>query len=178
MFGFFKSNSLLEGKGFTIDITPKKIIINGKKKFSLPADIKKLCKIFGNPRGVGFDTKRDDKEFLESMHGKNTVTNRVNYAWDSLGVYAYTQNGKAVTCFGIRVGENVNMYPHIPASVFRGTVTVNGMPWLNALKRGEDDMVFLKIRLGEYSVIAEYTDEDIEAKQRGENDFTEIEIQR
>ena len=178
MFGFFKSTPPVNDTTFTIDITANGVKINGKKKFSLPVDMKKLSKIFRNPRAVGFETKREDKEFLEAMHGKNTVTNRVNYAWDNLGVYAYTQNGKTASCFGIRVGENVNMYPHMPKVPCRGIVTVNGAPWLPALKRGEDTMVFLRIQVGAYGVIAEYTDDDIDPQQRTEKDFTEIEIQK
>lgn len=178
MFGFFKSAPPVNNKTFTIDITANGVKINGKKKFSLPVDIKKLSGIFGNPRAVAFETKREDKEFLEAMHGKNTVTNRVNYTWDDLGVHAYTHNGSTVTCFGIRVGENVNMYPHTPKVPCHGIVTVNGAPWLPALKRGEDAVVFLRISVGAYGVTAEYTNEDIDPQQRTENDFTELEIQK
>lgn len=100
----------MNDKTFTTDIAANGVKVNGKKKFSLPVDIKRLSEIFGNPRAVAFETKREDKEFLESMHGKNTVTNRVNYTWDDLCVHAYAHNGSTVTCFGIRAGENVNMY--------------------------------------------------------------------
>lgn len=161
-----------------MDITANGVKVNGKKTFSLPVDIKKLSGIFGDPRAVAFETKREQKEVLEAMHGKNTVTNRVNYTWDDLGVCAYTHNGSTVTCFGIRVGENVSMYPHTPQVPCHGIVTVNGAPWLAALKRGEDAMVFLRISVGAYGVIAEYTNDNIDPRQRSEKDFTEISIQK
>lgn len=179
MFAFFKSTPPVNDKSFLINITPKGVIINGKKKFSLPCDMKKLTKIFGSPRAAMFETDRENKEFLEAMHGQNTVTNRVNFSWDSLGVYCYTLNGKKATCFGIRITDQpIAIYPQTPKTPFRGTVTVNGSPWLEAVKRGEDCEVFFNLINGEYSVIAEYTDDETDPWKRGEQDFTEIEVQK
>lgn len=179
MFGWFKSTPPVNDGSFRIDICKKGISVNGKKKFSLPADLKKLIKIFGSPRAAVFETNRENKEFLEAMHGKNTVTNRVNYAWDSLGVYCYTLNGKRVSCFGIRTAETLKTYyPHSPKTAFRGVVTVNGEPWLKAVRSGEDCEVFLSLNSFGYGIVAEYTDEEIEASLREERDFTGIEVQR
>ncbi len=179
MFGWFRSSPPINNGDFKINIDQKGITINGKKKFSLPVDLKKLIKIFGSPRAAMFETDRENKEFLEEMHGKNTVTNRVNYAWDLLGVYCYTLNGKKVGCFGIRTAETLKTaYPHSPRAAFRGVVTINGEHWLNAIKRGEDCEVFLNLNSLGYSIIAEYTDDEISPSVRGEQDFKGIEIQR
>lgn len=182
MFEFLKNlftkMTVVNDKSFTLDLSEKGVTVNGKKTFGIPENMEKLKKIFGNPRAVTFETKREDKEFLEGMHGKNTVTNRVNYAWDDLGIYTYTLNGKQISCFGIRIGEHVNMYDHIPKKPFCGTLTIKGEPWLRVAKRGADEEVFLRVYMGSYGIIAEYTDDDIETQNRTEQDFTEIEIQK
>lgn len=180
MFGFFKSLPPVNDKSFSVNITPKGIIVNGKRKFSLPCDMKKLKKIFGSPRAVVLETDRENKVFLEAMHGGSAVTNRVNYSWDALGVYCYTLNGKKANCFGIRITDlPIAIYPQTPKIPFKGTVTIGGAPWLNAVKRGEDCEVFFNLSIGGgCSVIAEYTDDDKEPQTRTEQDFTEIEVQR
>lgn len=179
MFGFFKSKPPVNDKSFLINITDKGVIINGRKKFSLPCDMKRLNKIFGSPRAAMFETDRENKEFLEAMHGQNTVTNRVNYSWDALGVYCYTLNGKKATCFGVRINEKpVAIYPQTPKTSFKGVITVNGAPWLSTVKQGEDCEVFFNYTIGGFSVIAEFTDDEIDPQERGEQDFTEIEVQK
>lgn len=84
---FNKTFPVAEGEPIRIDITGKNIVINEKNKLTLPVDIDTMVKIFGNPRAMQFDTKMDDKNFLDSMYGQNTVTNRVNYIWDQLGIW-------------------------------------------------------------------------------------------
>ena len=149
MFGFFKSKPPVNDKSFLINITDKGVIINGRKKFSLPCDMKRLNKIFGSPRAAMFETDRENKEFLEA------------------------------TCFGVRINEKpVAIYPQTPKTSFKGVITVNGAPWLSTVKQGEDCEVFFNYTIGGFSVIAEFTDDEIDPQERGEQDFTEIEVQK
>ena len=81
-------------------ITNKKIKINGNK-ISIPCDIEALTLILGQPRAQHYETKPDDKAVLEEMHNDASVTDRVNYMWDSVGIKCYTLDGKTVNTFSI-----------------------------------------------------------------------------
>lgn len=69
---------------FTIDIQGDCFIINGSR-LEVPMHIDALTAVLGEPRRVSFKTKPEDREFLEKLHSE-PVTDRVNYAWDELGL--------------------------------------------------------------------------------------------
>lgn len=173
---FNKTFPVAEGEPIRIDITGKNIVINEKNKLTLPVDIDTMVKIFGNPRAMQFDTKMDDKNFLDSMYGQNTVTNRVNYIWDQLGIKCYTLNGKTVTTFGIELNKGTLDYPHVSEKLFNGKITINGKHWLPIVKAGEDCEVIQHVYLGKYLLTCEYVDFEQEMTYRTEKDYTGIEI--
>lgn len=179
MFDFFnklfkKATPVKAGEPFRIDISGKGISVGGNN-ITIPCGIEKISAILGQPRAQYYETKPDDKEFLEKMHGAS-VTYRVNYMWDELGIKCYTLDGKTVNTFGIELNKGVLDYPNVPTSLFRGTVTINGQPWLSAIKSGSDEIVLQKLAVGKYSLSAEYVDIDQDISLRTEKDFTGIEV--
>ncbi|MCM1164655.1 MAG: hypothetical protein NC299_12680 [Lachnospiraceae bacterium] len=158
---------------FTIDIQGDCFIINGSR-LEVPMHIDALAAVLGEPRRVSFKTKLEDREFLERLHGE-PVTDRVNYAWDELGLMCYTYNGKVVNTFGIcfRGGKS----PSNPKGLFGGTVLIGGQPWFPVMMSGEDCEVLRELYFGEYLLTAEYADFDQDDGTRTEKDFTGIEIQ-
>lgn len=135
-----------------------------------------LTAVLGEPRKVSFKTDPENKEFLEKLHS-SPVTDRVNYAWDELGLMCYTYNGKVVTTFGICMQPSDCASPATPRMLFGGTVLIGGQPWFPVVMRGEDCDVMRELNFGEYLLTAEYTDFDQDDDTRTEKDFTGIEIQ-
>lgn len=171
---FNKIYPITAGEPLFIDITGKKIIIN-KNKITVPCNIETLTSILGQPRAQHYETKPDDKQFLEKMH-KRSVTDRVNYMWDDLGIKCYTLDGKTVSTFGIELNKGVLEYPNVPQKLFGGTLTIMGRSWLSTIKSGSDEIVLQKLRVGNYSLCAEYVDIDQDMNLRTERDYTGIEV--
>lgn len=158
----------------TVNITEEYITINGRN-FEVPMHIDPLIEVLGTPRVIKCKTDEKDKEFLEKMHGEGMVTNRVNYVWDELGINCYTMNGKVLTCLGIELNHG-ETYPQTPKKVFTGTLTINGRPWLEAVKEGKDCDVLQQVSLGGYTLTAEYVDFEQDMATRDETSYTGIEI--
>ncbi len=171
---FNKIYPIAAGEPLNIDITGKNIIIN-KNKITIPCNIETLTSILGQARAQRYETKPDDKQFLEKMH-KKPVTDRVNYMWDDLGIKCYTLDGKSVNTFGIELNKGVLEYPNVPQKLFEGTITIMGQSWLSAIKSGIDEIVLQKLRVGNFSLCAEYVDIDHDMNLRTEKDYTGIEI--
>lgn len=162
-------------KSHSIDICDDCFVINGKR-LEVPMHIDALSAVLGEPRAVGFKTKQEDREFLEKLHSE-PVTNRVNYAWDELGLMCYTYNGKVVNTFGICIQPQTNNSPSNPKMLFGGRITINGNPWLPVVLAGKDCTVMRETYVGDYLITAEYTDFDQDDLTRDESSFTGLEIQ-
>ena len=177
LFGKKKSAVLGNSKTITIDIREDGVMINGKK-MDIPIHIRALSDILGKPRKTAFKTSKEDKEVYAKMHPGEILVQRINYTWDELGLMCYTNNGSVVNCFGIEFNppEGYNAASH-PKSMFGGTVLINGKPWLGEVMAGKDLEVFRKIIVGNYSLVAEYTDFEQDDSTRDESGFTGIEIQ-
>lgn len=162
-------------KNFTVDVRGDCFIVNGSR-LEVPIHIDALTRVLGEPRRVSFKTKPEDRELLERLHNE-PVTDRVNYAWDELGLMCYTANGKVVNTFGICMQSVKYNSPSDPKGLFGGTVLIGGQPWFPLIMRGEDCGVMREFNFGEYLLTAEYTDFDQDDETRTEKDFTGIEIQ-
>ncbi|MDE7281680.1 MAG: hypothetical protein K2N36_08075 [Ruminiclostridium sp.] len=172
---FNKVTPLKEGEPVYINITDKNIVVN-QNNITLPCSIDRITAILGQPRAQRYETKPEDKEMLRKMHPNEKVTDRTNYMWDNLGIKCYTLDGQTVNTFGIELNKGVLDYPNVPSNMFGGTVTINGRPWLQAIKLGDDEMVLQKLKLGKFSLCAEYVDIDQDMNDRTERDYTGIEI--
>ena len=177
LFGKKKLPAVGQSSGITIDIREDGLVIN-EKKLDVPTHIKALSDIFGKPRKIPCKTSEEDREVYAKLHPGEIIVQRVNYAWDELGLMCYTNNGSVVNCFGIEFNppESYNS-ASTPKKMFGGTVLINGKPWLGVMMAGKDLEVFRKIILGNYSVIAEYIDFEQDDSTRDESSFTGIEIQ-
>lgn len=172
---FKKPAPVKSGEPISIDITGTNIIIN-KNKLALPSDIDKITAVLGAPRAVQYETNIDDKNFLDKLHGSNSVTNRVNYFWDSIGIKCYTLDSRTVSTFAIELNQGALTFPNTTEGLFKGVVTINGRPWLPQIKAGTDLEVMQQLRLGKYSLACEYTDFEQQPSQRTERDYTSIEV--
>lgn len=174
---FKKPKPVQPGETINIDITGQNIVINGNKLL-LPFNVDKISAVIGTPRAVHYETKPEDKAFFDKTYGANAVTDRTNYFWDSIGIKCYTLDSRTVNTVAIELNKGVLDYPNTTQSLFNGNVTINGKPWLPQIKAGKDMDVIQQLRLGKYSLVAEYTDEgfDQEPSQRSEKSYTGIEV--
>lgn len=169
-FGLFGKKSLIAPEDVVIELSEDRVTVNGVV-VDIPTHIDALTKILGKPRKAAFKGKEKDM-------------NRVNYAWDSLGLCCYTKNGSVVYCFEMRMNKGEICPKHYPKEFFKGKITINGVPWLEAVKNapptpiapGEPEF-FREISLGGYNALAEYVDFEQDESSRTEKDFTTISIQ-
>ncbi len=165
------------GEAIHIDIKGDRIILN-QSVFGLPSDITDFIRVLGEPRVQQFETKIEDKEFLQKLHNGAPVTNRANYMWDDLGIKCYTLDGATVNTVGIELNQGILQYPHVPQNKFKGTLTIEGKPWLPEINRGENaDDIMRRLYLGKFLLTAEYVDYDSISAAPAEKDYTGIEIQ-
>lgn len=163
-FDIFKKNIVVSDPSqIKIELGDNRIAINGAP-VSIPSHISKLTKLLGKPRKV------------ICQKGKDGVQ-RINYAWDELGLYCYTRGGSSVHCIGIHMNKGDFSTDFFPAQFFKGTVTINGVYWFDAVSKAENMEVFKKLTLGKYSAVSEFVDYDAEDAARTEKDYTGIEIQ-
>lgn len=162
-------------KSMTIDIQGDCFVINGNK-FEIPMHIDALSAILGKPRAVKFKTDPEMREFLEEL--ENTpVTNRVNYAWDDLGLMCYALNGKVINAFGIHLRQQTHNSPANPKTHFGGKITINGQHWLPIVMSGVDEDTSRHVILGNLTMTASYSDCYQDDSTRDETSFTAFEIQ-
>ncbi len=169
-FDIFKRTEL-DPSEITIDIGENCITVNNMA-VNIPTHITALEKIFGKSRKVVYPKE------------ENNASERINYAWDKLGLCCYTNGGKVVFCFEIRLNKGDNCPKHYPTNFFKGKVTIKGIPWLSAVKAapptpiapGEPEF-FREVTLGSYNALAEYVDFTQDENSRTEKDFTSISVQ-
>lgn len=179
MFEFFKrlfgkKQPKIAAESIKIDFGENGVII-GENRLEIPSHISELERILGKPRAVRYKTKAKDREFLEKIHGKGLADERINYAWDELGLYCYTFGGM-ISCFAVLFESRLNL-KHEPHKAFSGKVTINGRPWIEAVSAGEDAEVMMRVKTGEYLITAEFIDFEQDPKTRSEKSYTGLEFQ-
>lgn len=173
---FGKKDTHEEGSfGYTIDIRGDCFVINGQK-LEVPIHISALESVLGKPRAEKFKTDAEERQVLEAMRGE-PVTKRVNYTWDELGLVCFTHNGKVADTFGIQTQKQTNSARSNAKSQYKGTITINGQPWLPVIMAGKGCEVMRQAYVGDYLITAEYTDFDQDDSTRTEASFTGLEIQ-
>ena len=130
-----------------------RILINGSN-IDVPSHIDAFVKILGKPRKITYPDERKSRP-------ENVLSSkRVNYSWDSLGIYCLTSNGAVVNTFGIRMNGGYVRPRHFPNGFFGGVLTICGMPWEDAFKTlpyyGEPNTVFKRLDLGIYAANGGY----------------------
>ncbi len=144
-----KKNSKDEKASLCIDFAADGMHV-GDKVFPLPVDGEELIALWGEPRVV----VHEDPEYPDAPK-------RTNYVWDEKGIFCYLyKQGDVysdVNCIGVVVNKD-NDYVHYPQKMFKGTMTIEGKPWYEALPDGEDLEIFRVYTVGDYSLWSEYTD--------------------
>lgn len=158
----------------TINLSENGIEINGTL-VDIPTHLSVLAKLLGKPRTIGFETDKEIREFLEKSEGEGMVTKRVNYAWDNLGLLAYTHNGSVVNCFSIQLKPSTSK--NAPRGVFVGVATINGEDWFSVMKSGTDGMFLTEFRLGNYKIISEKSNFQKSLADSVREDFNCVDIQ-
>ncbi len=157
-----------------INLTELGVEINGTL-VDIPTHLSALAKLLGKPRAIGFETDDEIREFLEKTEGEGMVTKRVNYAWDELGLLAYTHNGSVVNCFSIQLKPSISK--NAPRGVFGGVAAINGEDWFSVMKSGKDGMFLAEFRLGNYKIVSEKSDFQKNLADCGREDFNCVDIQ-
>ncbi|MBQ8171926.1 MAG: hypothetical protein IJZ95_08065 [Oscillospiraceae bacterium] len=171
LFDTFKKQPIISAESLNINITDNGMQINGTF-IQLPCSVELLAAILGKPREVAYQpSKSQINPMLPELSAK-----RINYSWDALGVYCYTRSDSMVNCIGVqhKVSIKTNLTPENP---FCGTLTVNGITWHEAARKGEDTEAYRRIVLGEYSAVFVYADFSNPEGIGNADDYTGTEFQ-
>lgn len=154
-FDLFRKKPAIDAERLVIDLTENGLDVNGIH-IALPCDIDALKHIFGGAR--------------QTVHPADfTPEKNYNYTWDRLGIYCYSRGGIIVHNISVRMNGDADL-SYSPSSLFKGIYTINGENWFNVMKNGETEWledegfrvpVFKRTVLGKYSVISEFTNEDL-----------------
>lgn len=159
-----------------IDIRHDSIIVNGETIGDKP-ELDALKKVIGEPRIQKKEPDKNYRAYMEERRGKDYFDNFMALVWDDLGIFSRTNNGKTLAAIGMVFDNSKKTALHTPKSNFSGTLTINGMDWLTAVKSGQDMFGnYCKIALKSFVVFAEYTPVKKPLSERTEKDFTLIEI--
>ncbi len=154
-FDFFKKKPALDTSRLVINLTEDGFDINGTN-IALPCNIGNLTYLLGKARKTAHPPVFTDEEHF-------------NYTWDKLGIYCYSKGGEIVHNISVRMNGEANL-SYSPSKLFNGFYTINGENWFDVMKNGETEWledegfrvpVFKRVRLGSYSVVSEFTAEDL-----------------
>ena len=175
LFDAFKKKSDVAPESLNINITDNGIQLNGAL-VRLPCPVDSLTAILGRPREVVYQTPKSQINPMMLAQFPELAAKRINYTWDALGVYCYTRSDSMVNCIGVqhKVRLKVN---HTPESLFCGTLTINGIPWYEAVRKGIDMEAYRQIDIGNNSVISGYSDFSRPESLGTADDYTGIEFQ-
>ena len=124
-----------------VDFTEEGMNMNGQI-VTLPVEVDELIELWGEARITSYE---------------NEMGNRYIYTWDALGIYCYIEGEQYVNCIGI-LKNNVGGIECFPVQAFAGNMTIEGEPWYEVLRKGENMEFMRRCELGTYSLIGEYTD--------------------
>lgn len=174
-FNIFKKKAAPSPETLTVNVTPKGIEINGTA-VALPCPVGELTKLLGKPREVVYQTPKSEIPPQMLAQFPELAAKRVNYAWDKLGIYCYTQANSVVNCIGVQHRVRLQV-AHTPASMFAGTLTINGCEWSSVMRGGADMEVFRQITVGGCHINSEYADFSAIEGLGTADDYTGIEIE-
>ena len=147
-----------------IDVSENGMLLNGTT-VRLPCKVAQLSEILGAPDKTVFGEVRGDmfaedidEEALRELNEQ--TAQRACYTWNSIGIHCHTDDGETVNTLSLRMRDSTLMrHPdYYATTMFSGTLTINGKPWLKQLEKGDKDGDSTELILGEYSVYATRTD--------------------
>lgn len=171
-FDLFRKKPALDTDRLVINITENGVDVNGTH-IALPCNIDSLKYLFGHAR--------------KTVHSLSfTPEENYNYTWDKIGLYCYSKGGSIVHNISVRMNGEPDL-SYSPSSLFSGLCTINGENWFDVMKNAETEWledegfrvpVFKRTTIGKYSLISEFTNEDISDGTAGiPEDLKNIEIE-
>lgn len=169
-------------QNISINVTEEYVEINGKQ-FTLPVKMEELVQLFGEPQKHTFG--KVNIEFLSQedndMINSSVSEQRANFAWNDLGLYAFTNEGRYAKTLMVMLRPRTDGTDpeHYPTNMFGGTLTVNGGSWFEFLKpvKTEYSNSASKGRvLGRYIIYGHFTTRDFKDKKRTDSHYSNIQI--
>lgn len=166
----------------TINVTDEYVEINGKQ-FTLPIKMEELFDIFGEAQKHTFG--KVNIEYLtqedNDMINNSVSEQRANFAWNDLGLYTFTNEGRYAKTLMLRFRPSTdNDDPeHYPTNMFGGTLTINGAHWFEFLKpvKTKYSNSSDKSRvIGRYIIYGSFTERDFKDKKRTDKHYSSIQI--
>lgn len=159
-----------------IDIRDDSIVINGTE-IGAALSVEELKAVLGEPRVQQTEPDKNYREYMEKRRGKDYFETSRSLVWDEAGIYSHTVDGKTLASFGLVFNNSKKTAVHTPKSNFSGKLTINGEDWLAAVKKGKDMFGnYCKLGIKSFVLFAEYSTKNKELSERGETDFTLIEM--
>lgn len=159
-----------------IDIRDDSLIVNGET-IAEALEVEVLKRALGEPRVQKTEPDKNYRAYMEGRRGKDYFDNCMALVWDELGVYSRSNDGKTLAAIGVVFDNSSKTALHTPKANYSGTLTINGVEWLAAVKEGKDMFGnYCKVALKSFVVFAEYTPGKKPLPERTAKDFTLIEI--
>lgn len=139
-----------------VDVSESGLVLNGTL-IRLPCHVNQLLPILGGAYRTTFDKVRDGVFSEEDTRELNEqIRDIACYTWNELGIHCHTDDGVTVNTLSLRMRDSALMrHPdYYATTMFSGTLTINGKPWLKQLEKGDKDEDTTELILGEYSVYA------------------------
>lgn len=155
---FRKKRQAVDPSDYVIDISDTRWTINGRS-FEVPCHIGVFEAAFGKPRVT---------------KNKNYV-----YTWDDLGIYCYAQGWRktVVHCFAVEVQRGDMPQKFHPKSKYRGTLTIGGRPWEQAMHEGENvEDFYRQVVTDGLSIVSEFSSLELLDNNGCEGAYTGVEI--
>ncbi|MBE6901980.1 MAG: hypothetical protein E7478_05855 [Ruminococcaceae bacterium] len=169
-------------QNIAINVAEEYVEINGKQ-FTLPIKMEELVQLFGEAEKETFG--KVNIEYLtqedNDMINRSVSEQRANFAWDDLGLYAFTNEGRYAKTLMVRLRPRVDHDDpeHYPTNMFGGTLTINGAHWFEFLKpvKPKYSNSASKGRvLGRHIIYGSFTDRDFKDKKRTDKHYANIQI--
>lgn len=163
-------------KTMEIDIRDDCIMIDGKR-FELYTQIGEWSSVLGEPRTIECENTPLAAAAIDYLYPDGSVTKRVNYVWDNVGLRCFTYDGVTVRCVEIHIQPpSHDMGSAYPETQFGGVITINGQHWLPIIKRGKDTGYLRTIKVGKFELIGGYRDYNERNSKRDETSYESITV--
>ena len=169
-------------QNIAINVTEEFIEINGNQ-FTLPIKMEELFAIFGEAEKKTFG--KVNIEYLtqedNDMINRSAGDQRANFAWNELGLYAFTKESKYAKTLMVRLRPSADGKDpeHYPTNMFGGTLTINGAHWFEFLKPVKPKYSNSDSKgrvLGRHIIYGSFTDRDFKDKMRTDRHYSYIQI--
>lgn len=160
----------------TIDIHDDCVVIDGKR-LELITRIDEWSAALGEPRTNECENTPLAEAAIDYLYPNGTVTKRVNYIWDDMGLRCFTYDGVTVKSIEIHIQpSSCDMGDVFPETQFGGRLTINGQHWLPIIKSGKDTGYLRKINIGKFQLIGDYRDYNERNSKRDETSYEGISV--